>query len=512
MQNEPNKVMEAALKYHRLGWVVVPIPHKEKRPVISWKEYQTRFPTEEELKAWFYHSPHSNIGIVTGKLSKIAVVDADGQEGIKTLITKGWGSVLESFSGSGMHLFYAYPEGADVRNTCKDIPGIDTRAEGGLVVVAPSIHPTGRPYEWRNQGFGKPLPPLPEVFLRQVEEIKANDEGWVAEALENLAPGNRHNTLVRVIGKLVHDRWDKASIMAFLAPTLERFNEEGAEKDAFTVAESMVDSLAAKDAAKPVSTVKRAPVGASIGALTFKTFESHEEEYRRRKLGAVGQPVGYAALDSLTGGLVKEELFVVAARTGIGKTNFLTRMAKNLCRQGLKTLFFSTEMSFERIWDRYQQYDATPGEYKQDAFIVCDDLVSRVGQVTDALAQVKPDVFIFDHVNHVGEDNELLSAFMHEFKAAAKKHRSYGIVAAQLNRAADFLGPDGKPVAPRLSMIKGSGTIEQVAAQVLILTETARGPEQNEILGGLDKNRYGEKGVIRFVLKKNPYKFEEAEG
>lgn len=58
-------------------------------------------------------------------------------------------------------------------------------------------------------------------------------------------------------------------------------------------------------------------------------------------------------------------------------------------------------------------------------------------------------------------------------------------------------------------MIKGSGTIEQASSRVLLLSEVKVTPEYNEILGVLDKNDSGDRGLIQFGLYKNPYVLKE---
>jgi hypothetical protein len=60
-----------------------------------------------------------------------------------------------------------------------------------------------------------------------------------------------------------------------------------------------------------------------------------------------------------------------------------------------------------------------------------------------------------------------------------------------------------------MSMIKGSGTIEQASSRVLLLSETRITPECTEIVGNLDKNDNGPKGLIHFGLFSNPYVMKE---
>jgi hypothetical protein len=69
--------LNQALDYLDMGWSVIPL--RGKRPVLgSWLEYQKRLATREEVREWFRLEPDANIGIVTGKVSGLVVVDFDG--------------------------------------------------------------------------------------------------------------------------------------------------------------------------------------------------------------------------------------------------------------------------------------------------------------------------------------------------------------------------------------------------------------------------------------------------
>jgi hypothetical protein len=48
---------------------------KCKRSSVLWKEFQDRYPTEDEVNAWWDKWPEANVGIVTGKISNLVVFD-----------------------------------------------------------------------------------------------------------------------------------------------------------------------------------------------------------------------------------------------------------------------------------------------------------------------------------------------------------------------------------------------------------------------------------------------------
>src|ERR1035437_3231707 len=78
MENK-EKMINLALGYLKRGWSVIPCG-KDKVPSIPWKEFQTRYATEEEVRSWFEKYPEAQVGIVTGKISGITVVDVEGKD------------------------------------------------------------------------------------------------------------------------------------------------------------------------------------------------------------------------------------------------------------------------------------------------------------------------------------------------------------------------------------------------------------------------------------------------
>jgi hypothetical protein len=153
------KMQESALKevlmyaelYHDVGFSVIPLQAGKKQPLISWQEYQERIATLEEIHQWFERWKDANIGIVTGRVSNIIVLDIDGEEGWRVIrdnnfeIPMTW-SVI---TGKGAHFYFKHP-GGEIANFVKVLPGIDLKGDRGYVVAPPSIHPSGKTYQWNN--------------------------------------------------------------------------------------------------------------------------------------------------------------------------------------------------------------------------------------------------------------------------------------------------------------------------------------------------------------------------
>jgi len=76
---------------------------------------------------------HSNIGIVTGPISGIFVLDIDGPQGESSLQLYGaLPETLTSFTGNGRHLVFKYPSKKVYTRAGKFAPGLDIRGEGAF--------------------------------------------------------------------------------------------------------------------------------------------------------------------------------------------------------------------------------------------------------------------------------------------------------------------------------------------------------------------------------------------
>ncbi len=110
------------------------------------------------IRAWWKGRPTANIGLPTGRQSGVFVVDVDfksgGFETLALLICKHGGEWLEGSprvrtGGGGAHFYFVYPKDRDLPSTTNRIgPGVDTRGEGGYVLLPPSVHTSSSLYDW----------------------------------------------------------------------------------------------------------------------------------------------------------------------------------------------------------------------------------------------------------------------------------------------------------------------------------------------------------------------------
>lgn len=190
-----------AKKYLEKGWSVIPVA-RNKIPLINWKLYQDKLATTEEIEDWWKTWPDANIGVVTGKISGIVVIDIDVKSGgLETLKTLKLPTTLVSQTGSGgFHYFFKY---AKIKNSAGILQGVDIRGDGGYVVVPESIHLSGNPYKWLVE---EELAEFPlEIFpIEESGEQNSNTPEKWKDIFENgAASGSRNNTAAKVAGFLL---------------------------------------------------------------------------------------------------------------------------------------------------------------------------------------------------------------------------------------------------------------------------------------------------------------------
>jgi hypothetical protein len=229
-------IFAAALTYAGRGLAVFPVRPGRK---CSYKSAQysngrawgmTR--DAGEIYRDFMRWPRARIGIVTGAVSGIVVVDIDTIEGhgidgsiaLRELEAKH-GSLpqtLQAISPTGsIHHYLKHPGvGIKIKGSTSELgAGIDIRGDGNMTVAPPSINPDGRRYRWIHKCPIAPMPawlveltrekprPAPSISQRGVAGIRrpcstAGAYGAAAlhreiETVVNTAPGGRNAALNR---------------------------------------------------------------------------------------------------------------------------------------------------------------------------------------------------------------------------------------------------------------------------------------------------------------------------
>src|SRR5215218_5542937 len=181
-----NAVEAAAVDYSRREWSVIRL--KGKIPAEPWAEYQQRRMAPEEIEG----RPWPGVGIVTGAISGIVVLDADSPEAVEELTRRGHAPTPMAKTARGMHAYFQHP-GGELPTRIGLGEGLDLKGDGGYVAAPPTAHPTGAAYEWIISPDDADPAPMPEWLIKQAamhgRRMQAEDVG------ETITNGSRNKTL-----------------------------------------------------------------------------------------------------------------------------------------------------------------------------------------------------------------------------------------------------------------------------------------------------------------------------
>ncbi|MDO9104821.1 MAG: bifunctional DNA primase/polymerase [Methylovulum sp.] len=192
---QPESRLDYALKYIKLGWPVLPLHWitdndrcscgkpdcKPGKHPLTKNGVKDATINPEVITTWFSRWPYANIGIATGKVSGILALDIDprhgGDDSLDVIIQNNGripDDVMAITGSGGKHYLFKYPEKIG-RCSTNLWPGIDTRGDGGYIVVAPSNHISGNAYFWDAEADpldGAVLPNAPDWLLNRLSDTR----------------------------------------------------------------------------------------------------------------------------------------------------------------------------------------------------------------------------------------------------------------------------------------------------------------------------------------------------
>jgi putative DNA primase/helicase len=228
--------------YIDLKWPIFPMT-REKRPLTN-RGYRDATVDQRVIDDWVRRFPGCNWAVATGKISGITVVDVDGPQGEQTLYTLAEEGVvidspLQCLTGRGRHLYFKHDR--SMKSSVGRLgPGLDIRADGGSATLPPSVHISGKRYEWIADPETTPIPHLPLSAFLHLYRPRARPS-WggapsislteIVGKISSAVPGTRNhelNAAAYMAGKLVkhgkvsEDEAEQTLIDAGLAIGLDR--------------------------------------------------------------------------------------------------------------------------------------------------------------------------------------------------------------------------------------------------------------------------------------------------
>lgn len=181
--------------YRTLGLQVVPafLPGETrywKRPALeTWKPLSKTIMTDDEFDVMYgekgKHLTRKNLGILTGSCSNgVFVLDLDTHK--KDFSRLWFEDMMDNYNrgkpldaptqitgGGGKQLLLRAPPNWSAPTSKRPDLGIDIRGEGGFAMMAPSLHESGRHYEWEDDFSPSETPIIyaPDWLLHEINQI-----------------------------------------------------------------------------------------------------------------------------------------------------------------------------------------------------------------------------------------------------------------------------------------------------------------------------------------------------
>jgi len=271
-----NAMLSAALRYAELGYRVFPCVPGDKRPLTE-HGFHDATTDVTHIEAWWTAHPDANVAIPTEGL---AVIDVDGPDnpwpGDAEKSGELGGGPTSLTPRGGRHHIFRQPAGRTWNcTTGKLADHVDTRANGGYIVVPPSVV-AGKPYSWAStralEAGPQSLAEPPEWLTGLLDSLNGNGgrpEAHKAPKGAQACPGGnpipagqRNATLTRLAGTMRRPGMTQAEILAALqqinrdrcrpplaVDEVEKIAASIADYDPDQVAVAVVENHWAQDAA-----------------------------------------------------------------------------------------------------------------------------------------------------------------------------------------------------------------------------------------------------------------------
>jgi replicative DNA helicase len=273
-----------------------------------------------------------------------------------------------------------------------------------------------------------------------------------------------------------------------------------------------------------------------VHAVMHELIETVEQRIRDKASGPSGVPTGLHELDVLLGGLQPGALYILAARTSIGKTALALSMADNQVRAGIPVGFATLEMSALQLVERLvsMRSDVPVGRMKYGSLRDGD-----MGAIMDAAGSYAGGLRILDkpglslrglkawahgavgkgdralYVDYLGlldisDDDrprwEAMGQVSRTIKNLARELRVPIVALVQLNRLAASEGE------PELHHLRDSGALEQDADVVLLLHRAEPKQTDGATMHAnlrIAKNRSGPTGRVELLFDRPTTRFKD---
>lgn len=380
-------LLPLALTYLSRGWSVI-VCGPDKRPLVSWKEFQQRKPTLDEVIKWFEQFPDAQVGVVTGEISDLLVVDVEANGDLDLIQDK---TFTVKTGGGGKHYLFRYD--ADFTNAVRLLPNIDIRSQGGYI-VAPGSTTTKGVYSVIVDAPVAVMSEKTKALLLGARAEQKKERGLAyrmheqnlargAEALDypGYGPGQRNDEMTRYIGAVlarIHPSLWETTAWGMVQFANRKNQPPLSDRELLTT----FGSIKARESRQNpggrrwnrfsnlnAATTSLAPQNGGPSGLpgNEKAHIVHVSEAAEKQVIDTDHTfaMGMRPFDeALLGGFSVGDLVVVAGKTGSGKTSIILDWSTTLAMGGngayanLPSLWFSYEVLAKPLWTKFKNIGA----------------------------------------------------------------------------------------------------------------------------------------------------------
>lgn len=385
-----NNLLPTALAYLSKGYSVIPVGMNKLPLLRHWKEYQSRYPTVDELVGWWTQFPEAQIAIVTGKISNLTVIDLEADADFNFVKDETY---RVKTGGGGVHVYLKFEK--EFKNAVRLFPSVDLRTEGGYVISAGSRTFKG-PYvalntlevsqmssETKTKLLGANRGQLPwYASSGQTSYPKVSTEGL---EYKGFGQGSRNDEMARYAGsihaKLHPSLWSSIGWQLFEdanrknTPPLP-LNELRATWNSIGNIEKR-NNPSGRDYSSPAPARTWGPAPEKQNPV--EEIEAEDPTLDPKETLHVSEVASLQKIDTdhtypidmlpfdeaLLGGFTAGDLVAVAGATGNGKTTITQDWSVTLSsggqtkREKLPSLWFSYEVLAKPLWQKFQSMGAS---------------------------------------------------------------------------------------------------------------------------------------------------------
>lgn len=350
-------------KYSEFCWKMVQVASDGKNPIAC--DWTNNGVTDvERWKEWIANG--YNIGVLTGEVSDITVVDVDTSE-TPAILADASNDTLCQRTNKGLHFFYKYVP--DLPTTRIDDLKIDILNNGRQCVVFPSVV-NGYMREWYDESVSiKEMPQhIKEWLLDNIKKVKSFYNTQEIKVEE----GNRNDTMVRLGGALrKHLAPNQVAFVLNLVnrsliktPLPQREIDATVKSlcnyhntDIHSVKSRVLDYMRMVEVAS-MNDLQRAmreePEALAVVLYELQT-DGHIVPYRKdykfihqprwkTEFTGMGEPVDFKVpFFNEIANFCWGDQILIGASTGVGKTHIAMNIINQLVRQGIKPYYITTE-------------------------------------------------------------------------------------------------------------------------------------------------------------------------